>query len=171
RSAPWWSWLHCRAQSPPQGRGLRLYPTSTGPWIEYPIGITASERKVPPRTLAQEVRSDEAGVRVFVVHSEERLAFEQAQRSKAMARVRAELEALAQRVAKGRLKTPEKIGAAAGAILGRRHGHRYYDWSYQGGVFRFFEHPVHFTREQAYEGKYVIQTEEPDLSPREAVRL
>jgi len=144
---------------------------ATGPWIECPIGITASERKVPPRTLVQEVRSDEAGVRVFVVHSEERLAFERAQRSKAMARVRAELEALAQRVAKGRLKAPEKIGAAAGAILGRRHGHRYYDWSYQGGVFRFFEHPVHFTREQAYEGKYVIQTEEPDLSPREAVRL
>jgi transposase len=144
---------------------------ATGPWIECPIGITASEQKVPPRTLVQEVRSDEAGVRVFVVHSEERLAFERAQRSKAMARVRAELEALAQRVAKGRLKAPEKIGAAAGAILGRRHGHRYYDWSYQGGVFRFFEHPVHFTREQAYEGKYVIQTEEPDLSPREAIRL
>lgn len=144
---------------------------ATGPWIECPIGITASERKVPPRTLVQEVPSDEAGVRVFVVHSEERLAFERAQRGKAMARVRAELEALAQRVARGRLKAPEKIGAAAGAILGRRHGHRYYDWGYQGGVFRFFEHPVHFTREQAYEGKYVIQTEEPDLSPREAVRL
>jgi transposase len=38
-------------------------------------------------------------------------------------------------------------------------------------VFRFFEHPVHFAREQAYEGKYVIQTEEPDLSAVEAVRL
>jgi transposase len=144
---------------------------ATGPWIECPIGITASEQKVPPRTLVQEVRSDAAGVRVFVVHSEQRLAFERAQRGKAMARVRAELEALEQRVAKGRLKAPEKIGAAAGAILGRHHGHRYYDWRYQGGVFRFFEHPVHFTREQAYEGKYVIQTEEPNLSPREAVRL
>jgi len=38
-------------------------------------------------------------------------------------------------------------------------------------VFSFFEHPVHFAREQAYEGKYIIQTEEPDLSPVEAVRL
>jgi transposase len=38
-------------------------------------------------------------------------------------------------------------------------------------VFRFFEHPVHFTREQAYEGKYVIQTEEPHLSAVDAVRL
>jgi transposase len=38
-------------------------------------------------------------------------------------------------------------------------------------VFRFFEHPVHFTREQAYEGKYVIQTEEQNLSAVDAVRL
>jgi len=38
-------------------------------------------------------------------------------------------------------------------------------------VFRFFEHPVHFVREQAYEGKYVIQTEEPNLSAIEAVGL
>jgi Transposase DDE domain len=38
-------------------------------------------------------------------------------------------------------------------------------------VFCFFEHPVHFAREQAYEGKYVIQTEEPNLSAVDAVRL
>jgi hypothetical protein len=53
----------------------------------------------------------------------------------------------------------------------RNHGHRYFDWRLENGVFRFFEHPVHFTREQAYEGKYVIQTEEENLSPIEAVRL
>jgi hypothetical protein len=63
------------------------------------------------------------------------------------------------------------VGAAAARILARNHGHRYYDWTYQDGVFRFFEHPVHFTREQAYEGKYVIQTEEPSLSAVDAVRL
>ena len=56
-------------------------------------------------------------------------------------------------------------------MLARNHGHRYYDWSYDDGVFRFFEHPVHFAREQAYEGKYVIQTEEPNLSAVDAVRL
>ena len=32
-----------------------------------------------------------------------------------------------------------------------------------------FEHPVNFPREQALEGKYVIQTEETHLSPVEAV--
>src|ERR1700750_2573626 len=66
----------------------------------------------------------------------------------------------------GRLKAAEKVGAAATRVLARNHGHRYYDWSYDDGVFRFFEHPVHFAREQAYEGKYVIQTEEPNLSRR-----
>jgi hypothetical protein len=38
-------------------------------------------------------------------------------------------------------------------------------------VFRFFEHPVHFTREQTHEGKHVIQTEEQNLSAIDAVRL
>ena len=115
--------------------------------------------------------SNEPGVRVFVVHSEERLAFERTQRVKSMTRVRTRLEKLERRVANGKLKAAEKIGAAAAKILARNHGHRYYGWSYADGVFRFFEHPVNFTREQAYEGKYVIQTEEPNLSAVDAVRL
>jgi len=145
--------------------------SATGPWIECPVGTTAREKATPPKTLVQEVASQQSGVRVFVVHSEERQAFERAQRVKAMDRVRARLEKLAQRVKTGRLKAAEKIGAAAARVLARNHGHRYYDWRYEEGVFRFFEHPVHFTREQAYEGKYVIQSEEPNLSAIDAVRL
>jgi len=144
---------------------------ATGPWIECPVGITAREKSTAPKTLVQEVASNQPGMRVFVVHSEERLAFELAHRTKAMGRVRARLEKLALRVAKGRLKAAEKVGAAAAKILARNHGHRYYGWCYEVGVFRFFEHPVHFTREQAYEGKYVIQTEEPNLAAVDAVRL
>jgi transposase len=121
--------------------------------------------------VVQEVASKQPGVRVFVVHSQEREAFERRHRIKAMERVRLRLEKLQHRIAKGKLKTPDKVGAAAARVLARNHGHRYYDWSYQDGVFRFFEHPVHFAREQAYEGKYVIQTEQPDLSALEAVRL
>jgi transposase len=115
--------------------------------------------------------SNQPGVRVFVAHSEERQTFERAHRIKAMERVRARLEKLHSRIAKGQLKAAEKVGAAAARVLARNHGHRYYGWSYEEGVFRFFEHPVHFAREQAYEGKYVIQTEEPDLSAVDAVRL
>src|ERR1700675_2739488 len=153
------------------GEVLSYIQTSTGPWIECPVGITAREKATPPKTLVQEVVAQEPGVRVFVVHSEERLAYERAQRIKAMDRVRTRLEKLQRRIDDGRLKAAEKVGAAATRVLARNHGHRYYDWSYDDGVFRFFEHPVHFAREQAYEGKYVIQTEEPNLSAVDAVRL
>jgi transposase len=145
--------------------------SATGPWIECPNGITASEKAGAPKTLVQEVPSKEPGVRVFIVHSEERMAYERAQRMKSMERVRVRLEKLQLRIANGRLKAPDKIGAAAAKCLTRNHGHRYYGWSYDNGAFRFYEHPVHFTREQAYEGKYVIQTEEPNLSAVDAVRL
>jgi hypothetical protein len=31
-------------------------------------------------------------------------------------------------------------------MLARNHGHRYYNWAYEDGVFRSFEHPVHVSR-------------------------
>src|SRR6202140_3247144 len=145
--------------------------SATGAWIECPVGITAGEKASSPKTLVQEVLSNQPGVRVFVVHSEEREAFERRHRIKAMERVRTRLEKLQRRIAQGRLKAPGKIGAAAARVLGRNHGHRYYGWSYEDGGFRFFEPPVPFSRERAYEGKNVIQTEEPDLSAVDAVRL
>ncbi|MHC4670673.1 MAG: IS1634 family transposase [Planctomycetota bacterium] len=149
----------------------RYIERATGRWLECPVGIAAEEKADPPRTRVQEVPSDRPSVRIFVVHSDERLAFERTQRLRAMGRVRGELVALAERVRKGQLKAPAKIGAAAARILSRNHGHRYYDWAFEGGVLQFFEHPVHLLREKAYEGKYVIQTEEKDLSPLEAVRI
>lgn len=72
-------------------------------------------------------------------------------------------------VDKGELKEPDKIGAAAAHKLSRHHGHRYFAWELQHGKFRFFEHPLHLTREKALEGKYVIQTEEQNLSALEVV--
>lgn len=148
----------------------RLIERATGPWSECPVGITASERGQPPQTRVQEVASDEPGVRVFVVDSEERRQYERAMREQSMQRTRVALEKLERRVAAGKLRAPEKIGEAVGRILARHHGHRYYAWELKGGVFRFFEHPVHLAREKAYEGKYVIQTEEKDLGPVEAVQ-
>lgn len=144
---------------------------ATDEWIDCPVGITASEKSSPPRTRVQEIASDEEGVRVFVVDSEERLAYESAEREKAMKRVGEALEKLRQRVASGRLKASEKVGAAAERILGKNHGKRYYDWEYNNGTFRYFEHPVNLPREKLYEGKWVIQTEEPQLSPIEAVQI
>jgi transposase len=140
-----------------------------GRWQECPVGITAREKEKPPRTMVTEVAGEEPGVRVFVVQSEERLAYERAMREAAMEKTRQALEKLAVRVAAGRLKKAQNIGAAAARILSRNHGNRYYDWSLEQGIFRYFEHPVHLPAEKALEGKYVIQTEELDLSAVQAV--
>jgi transposase len=149
----------------------RYLERATGSWLECPAGIAAREKAEVPKTLVQEVASDQAGVRVFVVHSDERLSYECGEREKSMQRVRKELEALEQRVAAGKLKAPEKIGAAAASILARHHGTRYYDWKLEDGRFRYFEHPVNLKQEKALEGKYLIQTEEPNLSALEAVAI
>ena len=145
--------------------------SATGPWLDCPVGITAAEKSHPPRTRVCEVTAKQPGVRVFVVDSDERRAYEQGERKKAMERVKTNLEALRCRVEKGKIKAPEKVGAAAARILARNHGQRYYAWEYSEGVFRYFEHPVHLPQEQAYEGKYLIQTEETDLTPVQAVQI
>lgn len=150
---------------------LEYLKRSTGRWQECPPGIVASEKAAVPKTLVQEVASDKPGVRVFVVHSDERMSYERTEREKAMQRVREELDSLKHRVAAGKLKAPEKIGAAAASILGRRHGFRYYDWELKDGKFHYFEHPVNFQQEQALEGKYLIQTEEQNLSALKAVEV
>jgi transposase len=119
--------------------------------------------------MVTEIAGEEPGMRVFVVQSEERLAYERAMREAAMEKTRQALDKLARRVAAGRLKKAQNIGAAAARILSRNHGSRYYDWSFEQGVFRYFEHPVHLPAEKALEGKYLIQTEELDLNPVQAV--
>jgi len=138
-------------------------------WIDCPVGITAREKKEPPRTRVQEVQCDRAGVRVFVVDSDERRTYEERQRTKAMQRVRESLEKVQARVAKGRLKKPEKIGAAVERALQKNHGYRYYAWELQDGRLEISEHPVNLPREKKYEGKYLIQTDQPDVTPQDAV--
>jgi transposase len=143
-----------------------LIMKATGPWQEClpKSGI----KEGASRTLVQEVAGEEPGVRVFVVHSEERLAYERAMRERAMEHTRKNLGKLQRRVAKGKLKAAEKIGAAAARILARDHGYRYYGWEIKDGKFHYFEHP-NLEREKAYEGKYLIQTEEQNLTPIDAV--
>jgi hypothetical protein len=86
-----------------------------------------------------------------------------------MERARRDLEAIRLRVEKGDLKEPEEIGAAVARSLRQNHGQRYFGWELRQGKLEYFERPVNLVREKAYEGKYVIQTEEPGLSPVEAV--
>lgn len=142
-----------------------------GPWLECPMGITAREKATAPKTLVQEVPSGKQGVRVFVVHSDERLQYERGEREKAMLKVQQALAALKERVAHKKLKAPEKIGAAAARVLAHNHGTRYYDWRLQDGKFEYFEHPVNLAQEKDLEGKYLIQTEEPNFSALDAVAI
>jgi transposase len=138
-------------------------------WLECSRGINAQEKKEPPRTRVQEVPCDRAGVRVFVVDSDERRAYEERQRTKAMQRVRAALDKVQTRVLKGKLKKPEKIGAAVERVLQKNHGHRYYAWELKEGRLEIVEHPVNLPREKKYEGKYLIQTDQLAMTEPEAV--
>jgi transposase len=138
-------------------------------WEPCPVGITASEKTSPPQTQVQEVDSGEEGLRVFVIDSEDRRNYEQAQRERSMEKTRAALQRLQDRVSAGRLVRPEKIGAAAARVLARNHGSRYYDWRLRDGSFEFFEHPTHLNRERRLEGRYVIATSEAGITAVDAV--
>jgi transposase len=138
-------------------------------WQDCPLGITARERKPPLRTRVQEVATGNDQQRVFVIDSEERRRYEQAQREQAQQRTRRRLERLQQRVASGELSDPERIGAAAERAVRAHHGYRYYSWEIREGSFRFFEDPVHWPREQRLEGRYVIATSERDITALDAV--
>jgi transposase len=140
-------------------------------WIDCEAGINAREKKPDkrPRTRVQEVACDRPGVRVFVVDSDERRAYETRMREKTMQRAKAGLEKIQTRVEKGRLKQPEKIGASVERVMQRHHGHRYYDWKLKDGRLVIFEHPVNLAREKKYEGKYLIQTDQPDMTAQDAV--
>ena len=107
-----------------------------GPWLECPVGVSAGERKDAAKAWVQEVAGDAAGVRVFVVHSEEWLAYERGMREATMGKAQLELEKLKERVRAGKLKAPEKIGAAVARILSRHHGQRYYGWKLEAGELR-----------------------------------
>lgn len=73
------------------------------------------------------------------------------------------------RVAAGRLTDPAQVGAAAERALRTHHGYRYYAWEIGDGAFVFAEHPVHLQREKRLEGKYVVASNEKDVTAQEAV--
>ena len=138
-------------------------------WLDCPGSINARERKKPLRTRVQEVDTGDEQQRVFVIDSEERRQYEQAKRTQAMQRTRERLEQVQKRVARGALRQPEAIGAAAERALQAHHGYRYYKWELRHGSFVFTEDPERFPQEQRLEGRYVIATSEKDVDMLEAV--
>jgi transposase len=140
-------------------------------WLDCPVGISAQEKTLPPRTRVQEVPSGQEGMRVFVIDSDERRQYEQKMRERSMQRVAEKLQKLQRRVEEGRLKDAARVGAAAERIMAAHHGYRYYRWRLQDGQFLFEEDPVHLGREKRLEGKYLIATSENSLQPLEAVQM
>jgi transposase len=138
-------------------------------WTRCPGGINAQEKTDPPRTRAQEVASGDPDIRVIIVDSDERRAYEQAKREQAMDRARQKLEKLKTRVAAGELRRPEKIGSAVERIMQKYHGYRYFEWELKEGKLEFAESAARLGREKKIEGKYVIMTGEKDLSVHDAV--
>jgi len=121
-------------------------------WVDCPGGINACEKTPPAQTRVQEVASDRAGVRCFVIDSDERREYEQRQREKTMRRAREALAKVQHRVASGRLKDPAKIGAAVERALQRHYGYRYYAWELKEGVLQITEHPVRLAQEKKHAG-------------------
>jgi transposase len=141
-------------------------------WVKCPGGINTQERKTnPPRTRAQEVPSGDPSLRVIVIDSDERRTYEQAKREQAMERARQHLEKVKERVTSGKLKQPEKIGAAVERIMQKYHGYRYFDWKLTAGRLEFSESAERLGREKKIEGKYVVMTGEKGLSILDAVAL
>lgn len=141
-------------------------------WVSCPGGINTRERKTdPPRTRAQEVLSGDPSLRVIVIDSDERRTYERARRQQAMERARQRLEGLRERVASGKLKQPEKIGAAVERIMQKYHGYRYFDWKLTARGLESSESEERLGREKQIEGKYVVMTGEKDLSIPDAVAL
>ena len=141
-------------------------------WTDCPVGINAQERKAdPPRTRAQEVASDDPGMRVFIVDSDERREYEQAMRQRSMERTRRLLEELTTRVRAGRLKSRDKIVRAAERILSKNHGARYYSYTISAEGALTFSECESFEQEKQIEGKYVIATSEKSMGILDAIAL
>jgi len=141
-------------------------------WISCPCGVNTQERKTdPPRTRAQEVPSGVDGLRVIVIDSDERRIYEQTRRQQVMERARQKLVKLQERIESGKVKQPEKIGAAVERVMQRYHGYRYFEWKLDKGALVFWEHKKHYESEKRIEGKYVISTSEKDLGVLDAVAL
>jgi transposase len=148
-----------------------LHQVDETKWRDCPGGITAREKKKPPRTRVQEIETGEKERRVFVIDSDERRSYEEAKRTQAMERTRVKLASVQRRVADGELTEAARIGAAAERALRAHKGYRYYTWEIRDGAFVYFEDPVHFDREKRLEGRYVISTGEKDLTALDAVAM
>jgi hypothetical protein len=122
-------------------------------------------------TRVQEVASGQKGVRVFVVESDDRKEYEQALRQKSMTRAEEHLRKVAEAVAKGQVKKAAKIGGRAAKASQKDKAFRYFSYRVDGdGLFEFWQDAKKMEAETVREGRYLLTTDHPELTPREAVQ-
>jgi transposase len=128
-------------------------------WIECPRG-----------SKVQEVDSEEEGIRVFIVESNERKEYEKQMREKSMKRAEVHLKKITEAVERGALKKQEKIAARASRALGKDKGYRYFGYQVLGdGKFKYFQDENKLEDEKLREGRYILTTNHPKLSAEDAV--
>jgi transposase len=131
---------------------------------------TAIPHSLPEGGWVVEVHRPGDPTRYLVVYSPQRLAFERQMRRLSMRRCRDELRKLQQATQTGRLRAPEQIGARVARILHRHHGYRYFAWQlhpHQG--FQFWVDRTKLREERRLEGTYLLATNDPTLTPLQAV--
>jgi len=126
---------------------------------------------VDKRNRVQQVQLDDPAAHHFVVDSVERKATEQELREKDMHATAQALQKIADAVAAGKLRQPEKIAVRVEHALAARHGFRYYAWRITDGRLEFSEDENKMKAELAREGRYILKTDDPAIRPAEAVGI
>ncbi len=150
--------------------GLQRRRTPTAQAVLAAARQHGGGQPLPDGGRAVDVSLPPDGARYIVVHSPERRAFERAMRRQDMRRCRDALRTLQAAVAAGRLKTPEKIGARAGAILRAYRGSRYFTWRLTpDGQFQFALDRMTLRAERRVEGTYLLHTTDRTLDAGQTV--
>jgi transposase len=143
-------------------------------------GFVPVLRRPSPRNEGQkktriEVNTRRDGELTYVLcRSEQRIAKDRAIRAKQEGRLRADIEALAKRIAERGLVKPAKINQAIGRLKERYpRVARYFDLSYDAPSATFatpLNEEKHAKAEQL-DGCYLLKTDRPDLSGEELLRI
>ncbi|MGH7070308.1 MAG: IS1634 family transposase [Acetobacteraceae bacterium] len=133
-----------------------------------PVLRTPSPRHPAQQKTAIEIKTCAAGALTYVLcRSEQRIAKDQAIRSKQEGRLKADLDRLSQRLSAGTLIKPEKVNQAIGRLQERYpRVARYFRISHQPQTATLccdFDAVKHARAEQL-DGCYLLKTDRPDLS-------
>ncbi len=102
--------------------------------------------------------------------SDERKEYEERLRKKSMERAERHLQKVAEAVREGRLKSRERIAVSAERALHKNKGYRYFSYRIPGdGCFQYFLNEKKMKAELLREGRYIVATNLPDISPEEVV--